>query len=439
MILSKPVVDSFSKTLREMAIRKTNRRIIMIEVSPEQARNFILDAQGLRTKRPCTSILEVAKRVHSIQVDTISVVSRSHNLITFNRFQDYKDGTIWESQKKGEIFEYWSHSMCLMPMDTYPLSAWRKQYYQEEMWDSFRKWGINNRNIIDQVLKKVKFDGVVNSASLGEKKSTPSSGWWDWKIEKRALEYLFYLGELMVAFRSGFQKYYDIPERVIPSGVDTEPLSDEDAAQFIVESTLRSIGLGTQQDFRTYHGAMPSRKLWGNKREQVETYIDLLVKEGLVEEVKIDGFKSRYFVHADSVGKLQSSTSNADGNVPVKILSPFDNIMRERHLPKRVWNFDYTIECYVPPPKRVFGYFVLPILDLNRIAGRMDAKAHRKEGKLEIKSLYIEDDVLKTTEGMERLRLGLLDFAAFHSCDSISIGKVVPRTMTKSMRSTIAM
>ncbi len=407
----------------------------MIEVSPEQAKQFILDTQGLRTDNPCKSITDVACRVHNIQIDTISVVSRSHNLITFNRYPSYEEGTIWDAEREGHLFEYWSHAMCLMPMDTYPLSAWRKQYYQEEMWDSFRKWGINNKDIIDRVLRKVKSDGVVNSASLGEKKSTPSSGWWDWKVEKRALEYLFYLGELMIAFRSGFQKYYDIPERVIPSGVDTEPLSDEDAAQFIVESTLRALGLGTQQDIRTYHGGMPSKKLWGNRREQVESYIDSLVKERLVEEVKIDGFKDRYFVHTDDAGKLHSSISNIDEKAPVKILSPFDNIMRERHLPKRVWKFNYTIECYVPPPNRVYGYFVLPILDLNKIAGRMDAKAHRKEQRFEIKSLYIEDDALKTDEGLERLRLGVSDFANFHNCNAITVGKVTPRAMTKTIRS----
>jgi len=407
----------------------------MLEVSLEKARQFILDVQGLRTDEPSKSIRAIAKRIHNIQIDTISVVSRSHNLITFNRFRDYKDGTIWESQKKGEIFEYWSHSMCLMPMDTYPLSAWRKQYYQEEMWDSFRKWGISNRDIIDKVLKKVKSDGVVNSASLGEKKSTPSSGWWDWKIEKRALEYLFYLGELMIAFRSGFQKYYDIPERVLPSGVNTEPLSDEEAARHIVQSTLVALGLAAQQDFRTYHGTMPSKKLWRNKKEHVEAYLDSLAKDGLVEEVRIEGIKERYFALSDQVGKLQSLRLNEDEEVPVKILSPFDNIMRERHLPRRIWKFDYTIECYVPPPNRKYGYFVLPILDLNKIAGRLDAKAHRKEGKLEIKSLYIEDNVLKTAEGLERLKLGIEDFARFHNCHAISIGKVTPHKMTKSIRS----
>jgi len=407
----------------------------MIEVPLEHARNFILDAQGLRTKSPCTSVLEVAKRVHSIQIDTISVVSRSHNLITFNRFKDYKDSTIWDSQRKGELFEYWSHSMCLMPIETYPFSAWRKKHYRDEMWDSFRKWGISNKDIVDQVLKKVKNDGVTNSASLGERKSTPSSGWWDWKIEKRALEYLFYLGELMIAYRSGFQKYYDIPERVIPNHIDTEPLSDDDAARFIVESTVNALGLCSQQDFRTYHGGMPSKKLWGNKREIVESHMENLVKDELVEEVKIAGRKERYFTLADNIDRLQSNSSEVAEDAPVKILSPFDNIIRERHFPKRIWEFEYTIECYVPPPKRVYGYFVLPILDLNHLAGRLDAKAHRKEGKLEIKSLYIEGDNLKSAEGLERLSSGIQDFAVYHNCPIVTVGRVSPRGMTKTIRS----
>jgi uncharacterized protein YcaQ len=407
----------------------------MIEVSIDQARSFILDAQGLRTEKPCTSVLEVAKRIHNIQIDTISVVSRSHNLISFNRFQDYQDGAIWDSQRSGELFEYWSHSMCLMPIESYRLSAWRKKYYHDEIRGSFREWGISNQDLIAQVFKKVKDDGVIKSASLGEKKSTPSSGWWDWKVEKRALEYLFYLGELMVAYRSGFQKYYDIPDRVIPNGIDTEPLSDEEAACFIVESTLRALGVGSQQDIRTYHGSMPSKKLWGNKKERVESYLDFLVEDGLLEEVKIAGIRERYFALSSCASKLQSNTFSQFNTAPVMILSPFDNIIRERHFPKRIWRFEYTIECYLPPSKRVHGYFVLPILDLNKIAGRADVKAHRKEGKLEIKSLYLEDEDLKTLEGLERLKKGIQSFAAFHNCSTITVGKVFPRGMTRDVRS----
>jgi uncharacterized protein YcaQ len=407
----------------------------MIEISSEQARNHILDAQGLRTTNSCESVIDVANRVYNIQIDTISVVARSHNLTTFNRFLGYKEGTIWDYLREGKLIEYWSHAICLMPMETYRLSAWRKKYYHDEMWGSFKSWGIQNKETIDEVYRKVKRDGVINSASMGEKRTSSSTGWWDWKIEKRALEYLFYMGELMIAYRDRFQKFYDIPERVIPAGINTEPLSDEEASRFIVESTLRSLGLGTHQDIRTYHGTMPSKRLWANNRARAEEYLDSLTQEGIIEEVKISGFRDRYFTMPEYVDSIISEKKGTHEATPVKILSPFDNLLRERHFPKRVWNFKYALECYVPPQDRVYGYFVLPILDLNNLAGRLDAKVHRKEGVLEAKSLYIESESLKTEDGFYRLKAGLQSFAAFHNCEKISLGNVHPRKLTKILRS----
>jgi uncharacterized protein YcaQ len=187
----------------------------MLEVSLDQAKRFILDIQGLRTSRQSRSVLDVAKRIHSIQIDTISVVTRSHNLIAWNRFPKYKEGDVWKAEKERKLFEWWSHAMCFMPMETYPFTAWRKQFYPDDLWNSFKKWSIENKDTIEQVYRKVKKDGVVNSASLGERK-TKSDGWWDWKVEKRALEYLFYTGRLMVPYRKGFQKYYDrLPESTL--------------------------------------------------------------------------------------------------------------------------------------------------------------------------------------------------------------------------------
>jgi uncharacterized protein YcaQ len=406
----------------------------MIEISPEQARNHILDAQGLRTTRMCNSVTDVAHRVHNIQIDTISVVARSHNLTTFNRFLDYENGDIWNHLREGKLFEYWSHSICLMPFETYQFSAWRKKYYHDEMWGSFKTWGIKNKETIEQVYQKVKQDGVINSASIGERRTGPSTGWWDWKIEKRALEFLFYMGDLMIAYRDRFQKFYDLPERVIPAGINTEPLTDDEAARFIVKSTLKSLGLGTHQDIRTYHGTVPSKRLWTNNRTKVEEHLDSLKQEGIIEEVKISGFRDRYFTMPEHVDSILSGKTNTNEATPVKILSPFDNILRERHYPKRVWNFKYSLECYVPPQDRVYGYFVLPILDLNQLAGRLDAKVHRKEGTLEVKSLYIENEGFKTEEGLYRLKAGLESFAAFHNCEKISLGNVQPRKLTKTLR-----
>ncbi|MFW9806838.1 MAG: DNA glycosylase AlkZ-like family protein, partial [Candidatus Thorarchaeota archaeon] len=145
-------------------------------------------------------------------------------------------------------------------------------------------------------------------------------------------------------------------------------------------------------DIRTYLGRLPARKLWNGKKAEIESYLEGLLKEGILEEVSIQGSKTRYFIHNDQINQLTSTAKLPTDDRPVKILSPFDNVIRERHYPNQIWNFDYTIECYVPEPKRVYGYFVLPILDGLELAGRMDAKVHRKTRVLEIKALYLESE-----------------------------------------------
>jgi uncharacterized protein YcaQ len=159
------------------------------------------------------------------------------------------------------------------------------------------------------------------------------------------------------------------------------------------------------------------------------------VEEGLLEELRIDGIEERYFMLAKNESRLYHSERLEFADAPVKFLTPFDNILRQREFPSRIWNFDYKIECYVPVQDRVYGYFVLPILDKNHLGGRLDAKVHRKEKKLEIKAIYLESDDLKTTEGLDRLQRGIEEFAQFHDCELIQIGRVTPRKYTKQIRS----
>ncbi|MHA2462875.1 MAG: DNA glycosylase AlkZ-like family protein, partial [Candidatus Thorarchaeota archaeon] len=183
----------------------------MIEVAPEQARSFMLDVQGLRTEKPSKSVTAVARRIHNIQIDTISVVSRSHNLITYNRFAGYKEGKIWDALKKGQLFEYWSHAMCLIPIEAYPFYAWKMQHYPEKLWSNYMRWAKENEHVIDSVYKHVKKYGATASATVGGK-NEGEKGWWGMKAERMALEFLHIDGSLMIAYRKGFQKYYDLPE-----------------------------------------------------------------------------------------------------------------------------------------------------------------------------------------------------------------------------------
>ncbi len=408
----------------------------MIEVSTEQARRFVLDIQGLRTEQPSKSILGVAKRIHNIQVDTISVVSRSHNLITFNRYKDYKEADIWKYQRKGKLFEFWSHALCLLPIESFPYYAWAMKHAPKFIWRTLLEWAAENKTLLEKVYSLVKKDGPLQSASIGER-TVKSDGWWDLKEEKWALECLLFAGRLMVSYREGFQKYYDLTERVLPSGIDTEPMPEDEIPRFVVDTSISSIGLASYKDIKLYMGKLASKIFWNSRQKLIELYLEELIKDDVLIEVSVNDSKLRYFTLKKYLPRLKKSATDSIGEVPVKLLSPFDNIMRERHYPQDMFGFDYKIECYVPAPKRQYGYYVLPILDKSSIAGRLDAKVHRATGLLEIKSLFFESDQLKTDDGLDRLRRGISDFAQFNNCDSIEVGDVYPKKMTKSVRTTI--
>jgi uncharacterized protein YcaQ len=385
----------------------------MIKVSQEQAQRFILDVQGLRTEKPSKSILKVAKRIHNIQIDTISVVTRSHDLTTFCRLPSYKESEVWGLERRGKLFEFWSHAMCLVPMESFPFYAWKM-------------------DTAETVYSHVKKNGPTQSASLGTRKKG-SNGWWDWKAEKRALEYLFTVGRLMVAYREGFQKCYDITERVLPSGQDSEPMTDEQVADFVVQTTLGSLGLASYEDIKVYLGRMPARVLWKGSRTAIEAHLDNLHQQGVVEEVSITSLSDRYFVLGRNHEALVNPTSIQLDKEAAIILSPFDNILRERHRPRKMWGFEYKLEAYTPAAKRVYGYHVLPILDGHELIGRMDAKRHRDEGLLEVKVLYFEKGCASDSSLIERVAMGVINFMQFQGCSRVKIGAVHPRTAKRSL------
>ncbi len=403
----------------------------MIEASKEQAQKLVLDVQGLRTDHSPKDIVSVAKRIHNIQIDTISVVSRSHNLIVFNRFPNYSEGQVWELEKDGKFFEYWSHAMCLMPMESFQFYAWIMTQMSVRRTGWYVKWGLENKDIVEQVYGHVKKNGATASAQLGEKQNN-REGWWDWKSEKRALEYLMTIGRLMVSYRKGFQKYYDLTERVLPASVNSEPLSTDEISEYVIDTTLRSLGIADYRDFKTYLGRMPYRNIWKSKKSRIIDDLEEL-QDRICVPISIEGVKGDFYIHKEHADLIMSDFADIESE-PVKLLTPFDNVLRERHYPKWLWDFDYSIECYTPKKNRKFGYFILPILDGIKFAGRLDAKVHRDKKLLEIKALYLESESLKTGEGKIRFKRGVDDFAAFHECDSIEIGKVVPKKSQKSYK-----
>ena len=408
----------------------------MLEASLNQVQKYILETQGLIPKKPVKSVMRVIRKIHNVQIDTISVVARSHDLILYNRVHEYHEGNVWNYLEKGKLFEYWSHGMCLIPIQNYPFYAWKMQLYRESKKDWLKNWASKNQRIIEEVYLHVKKNGATPSKQLGKRK-TKGGGWWDWKVEKYALEYLFYIGNLMVAYRKGFQKYYDLTERVLPAGISSEPMQIESIPEFVVMTTLASLGIASAQDINLYLGRGPSRKIWNGKIANIETYLDRLIEDDEIEEVIIEGVNQRYFILQKQSKKIIQEDGDRTKEIPVKLLSPFDNIMRERHRPLKIWNFDYKLEAYTQAHKRKYGYYVLPILDGFKLVGRLDPKVHRKEHKFEIKALHFEGDFWKDERCLERLSKGIQSFAKFHECTKIKLVKTSPKKTQPILQSFI--
>jgi len=408
----------------------------MIEVSLEQAQKFILEKQGLLTNSPSKSILEVAKRIHNIQIDTISVVARSHDLTVFNRLKQYKEKEIWELQKQKRLFEAYSHALCMMPIEDYPFYNWKTSYYHENekptWWSS---WINDNKDVIDFVYNSIKKQGALSSKDFKVPQERKSKGWWNWKKEKRALEHLFYCGKLMIAYRSGFQKFYDLAERVLPSDIEQEPMNLDEIPDYLLRKIFSAYGIGNFVEMKSYISSKASKLLWNNKQERITSFLEDKANEGILERVQINSIKETHYVLNDDIDNLTKCNEIVVDSM--KLLNPFDNVIRDRPVFLKYWNFDYKLEAYTPPVQRKYGYYLMPILDGHLFIGRLEPKAHRKESILEIKSIYYEDWFKPTKESNKRLALSLSKFADFHKCCKIRLEKSIPTEIRKSLSSTI--
>ncbi|MBN1329973.1 MAG: YcaQ family DNA glycosylase [Candidatus Heimdallarchaeota archaeon] len=406
----------------------------MIQVTREQAQKYILHKQGLVTKNQPKTTLEVIKRVHNIQIDTISVVSRSHNLTLFNRFSSYKEKSVWDLLEQKKIFEFWSHAICFLPIEDYPFYAWRAKSFSEGSGSWWVEWAEKSNHIIEEVYNYVKKNGPTTSTDFKKTVEKPG-GWWNWKDEKAALDILFSTGKLMISHRKNFQRYYDLTERILPAGISSEPMSKDELPGHLLKIVFSSLGIANYDELKTYTGNAIVKGIWKNDKNKAIKFLDQNVEEGLLETVTIDGLKEKFYILASESREILKKETHT--NDYVSFLSPFDNLIRERYYPEKFWNFVYKIECYVPEPKRKYGYYVLPILDNNQLIGRTDAKVHRREQKLEVKSIYFEPKIQINNQLLERFQLGLEMFAEFHECKEISIGKVYPLGFGESIKSMI--
>lgn len=391
----------------------------------DTVRLMLLAVQGLvkPPARPAVKadVLDAIRRMGALQIDTIHVVARSPYLVLFSRLGDYNPAWLDELEAEGKLFEYWAHAACFIPIEDYPLYVSRMKPYTQR-WYS-QDWIDRHKETIECVLNTIRANGEVRSADF-ERTDGRKGSWWDWKEEKQVLEYLHTSGELMIARREKFQRVYDLRERVFP-GWDSEPAPPlEDAQDELAVRSVQRLGAAPARwvadYFRLPKQGMPAR-------------LERLVAAGRLQRVAVGGWKDPWYMHPENRGLLEQAASGEIEPTYTTLLSPFDPITWDRERARVLFNFDYTIECYLPESKRRYGYFSLPILNDGRLIGRLDAKAHRKEALFEVRSLHLEPDIRLYDDTALAVREAIQRCADWHGTPQVEIRRSEPEIFAKMM------
>lgn len=394
----------------------------MAELTPAQARLIFLDSQALRLKhrrwKGQAGLVDCVKHLGYVQIDTISAVQRAHHHVFWTRVGGYNPEMINRAQAdKRRIFEYWSHAASFLPMDDFRYSLPRKRHLRDK-WRA--GWSQDHMKVQRFVLDRIKAEGELSAREFEAPPDWKSGNWFDWKPAKSALENLFHTGDLMISKRVGFQKYFDLPERVVPSRIQIEFPTEQEQIRHLILTTLRAHGLASASEM-SYLRKMARATLNNVLRE--------LQESGDISAVRIHGIEDEYYALPSTLSNLPARP----GHARLRILSPFDNLVIQRKKLQRLFNFDYTIECYVPAPKRQFGYFCLPLLYKSNIIGRLDAKAARAERVLIVKSLWLEHPERADGHLAASLAEELRDFADFNGCDDIKLEDCNDTSLKKAL------
>jgi len=405
-------------------------------------RAVALHAQGLARaeNQPTTaeSMYQMIEQMGCVQIDTLHLVHRSQYIAMWSRLGSY-DPALFDQVAYGtapqhadrKLFEYWLKAACYIPLTEYRYRMPLMRYHREGNPWWFGDWSKDpgNKALIDAIFQRIRDEGGLRSADF-EHPDVRRGTWWDWKPAKRALEHLYNGGRLMIANRVKFQRVYDLPERVLPTWVDTKEATTDEMHEHYIQGGLRRLGVCVPLQAADY---------FRMKRTPARPIIAKLVKSGEFVEVQGeiadgDGVKTTtLMIHRDDRALLDQA---ADGELKAErttFLSPFDNLFWATGRDQQFWSFRQHLEAYTPEPKRVYGYFCLPILQRGRLVGRFDPKLHRKTGVLELKALYLEPGFKPDEELVNDVAGALRDFMHFHKAKSLEIVKSTPADFGKKL------
>lgn len=395
-------------------------------LSKKEAARLALQSQGLLKKNPFGKgkggVLRTLDQLGYIQIDTISVIQRTHNHTFWTRVQNFNPDVLDELQVKDrKIFEYWSHAAAYLPLADYRFYL----YKMHAIAAGEKHWHVPDKKMMKRVLNRFMGEGPLMARDFKPPEDHQAAPWWNWKPAKRALEQLFIEGKLMIVRRNNFHKVYDLPERVLPANLDTTLPTTEEYCRFLILRAIRAHGLATEGEIGYLRKGI---------KKDVKTTLQQMLENGDIQTVNIAGIANQlYYTTEESLSQL----ANLRVSKNIHLLSPFDNCVIQRKRVQQIFGFNYQLECYVPAQKRVYGYFCLPILWGDRFIGRLDPKADRQSKTFFIRNLCFEPTFKDFEQVLQPLAGKIKDLASFNNCHSIVIEKTEPKPITSQLRTLI--
>jgi uncharacterized protein YcaQ len=392
----------------------------------------LLDQSPESTPTPSLdSVYDVVDHLGAVQIDTLHVVARSHYLVLWSRLGAYDlklfDRLAYDPSQR-RTFEGWQHAACFVPMHEYRYQMPLQRSLRENPSNWYTRWLSQNHNpgIVREARKRIKKEGALRVSDF-ERGEHSGGTWWNWRPAKVALEYLYAFGDLMISNRINFQRAYDLATRVLPKGVDLIEPSIEERDRFWIERGAKAHGVCTPAQAADY--------TW-MKLYRARPAVAQLVQEGVLVEIKaklLDGETSEMLVHRDNLTLLEKAASGELPPQRTTFLSPFDSLFWARGRDEAFWGFRQRLESYTPAPKRVYGYFCLPILHKDRLVGRFDPKLERKNRLLYLNALYLEPGVKADDELVASVAGAMRDFMKFHQADDLVVESGQPKIFAKKL------
>ena len=354
-------------------------------------------------------LLGLITRLGFVQLDSINTVARAHDMILYSRRPSYRATHLTDLYHGGgALFEHWTHDAAMIPRAFYP--QWHLRFQRDEAllrkrWRNWRRDGFEAQ--LDTVLRHIRDHGPVSSSDLGKDEKKSSGGWWDWHPSKTALEYLWRTGALTVIGRSGFQKRYDLTERVIEEALHApaDQLDPSETVDWLCNNALDRLGFATPGELSAF---------WDTaSNAEARSWCLEAKARGEIEEIELEALDGSLRKCFARLGVIEQAAKLRPAPGRMRVLSPFDPMLRDRKRAERLFGFHYRIEVFTPAPKRTYGYYVFPLLEGQRMVGRIDMKADRPADCLRVTALWPERGVMFSAARIRRLEAELERVARF--------------------------